>query len=95
MAIAQRLSLFLTNDSGPMHIGAALGTPTLAVFGSTSQELTGPLGPRVKVVNVDVDCAPCFERLCPDGHYECLVNIDPKRVLDIALSFAESAEREG
>jgi heptosyltransferase-2 len=94
MAIAEKLTLFLTNDSGPMHIGAALGVPTLAIFGSTSDVLTGPLGPRVKVVKVDVDCAPCFERLCPDGHYECLTNIDPKRVLDEAFTLAGSAKRE-
>jgi heptosyltransferase-2 len=94
MALASKLSLFLTNDSGPMHIGAALGVPTLAIFGSTSAEFTGPLGKRVKVVKVDKDCAPCFERLCPDGHYECLTNIDPKRVLDEAFAFRESVDRE-
>ena len=49
MAIARRLKVFITNDSGPMHIGAALGVPTVAVFGSTDQELTGPLGPAVRV----------------------------------------------
>ena len=94
MAIAKRLELFLTNDSGPMHIGAALGTATLAIFGSTSVELTGPLGPRVKVVSDTLDCAPCFERECPDGHYECLTNVDPERVFDVALSFMDSEKKE-
>ena len=94
MAIAKRLELFLTNDSGPMHIGAALGIPTIAIFGSTSDELTGPLGARVKVVKEALDCAPCFERVCPDGHCECLTNIDPKRVLAEALSLMSSTEKE-
>lgn len=90
MAIAARLKLFLTNDSGPMHIGAALGTPTLAIFGSTSDVLTGPLGPKVKVVKVEVDCAPCFERICPHSHYECLINIDPESVLDEAFTLTKA-----
>ena len=94
MAIAKRLELFLTNDSGPMHIGAALGIPTLAVFGSTSDELTGPLGKRVKVVKEALDCAPCFERVCAPGHYECLTNIDPERVLAEAVSLMSSTEKE-
>ena len=93
MAIAERLTLFLTNDSGPMHIGAALGAPTLAIFGSTSDVLTGPLGPRVKVVDVDVECSPCFKRLCPKGHYACLVDIDPKRVLKEAFKLTENVEK--
>ncbi|MEE9543119.1 MAG: lipopolysaccharide heptosyltransferase II [Thermodesulfobacteriota bacterium] len=94
MALARRLDLFLTNDSGPMHIGAALGTPTLAIFGSTSAELTGPLGARVSVVSEPLDCAPCFERVCPDRDYECLTSIDPKRVLEVALALLNKEKKE-
>lgn len=94
MALARRLELFISNDSGPMHIAAALGTPTLAIFGSTSDKLTGPLGAKVRVVKEEMDCAPCFERVCPKGHYECLTNIDPARVLEVALSFVEVKKNE-
>ncbi|MBI5644189.1 MAG: lipopolysaccharide heptosyltransferase II [Deltaproteobacteria bacterium] len=72
MAIASRLELFITNDSGPMHIGAALGTPTIAIFGSTDPLLTGPLGPHARVVQKKTECSPCFERECRFGHYNCL-----------------------
>jgi heptosyltransferase-2 len=94
MALAKGLDLFLTNDSGPMHIGAALGVPTLAIFGSTSDELTGPIGPRVKVVKEPIDCAPCFDRVCAPGHYECLTKIEAERVLAEALSLMSSAGSE-
>ncbi|NQU10408.1 lipopolysaccharide heptosyltransferase II [bacterium] len=57
--------LLLTNDTGPMHLAAALGTPLVAVFGSTSAELTGPLGGHCTVVHEPVECNPCFLRECP------------------------------
>ena len=94
MALTRRLELFITNDSGPMHIAAALGTPTLAIFGSTSDVLTGPLGPKVEVVREEIACAPCFERVCPDGHYECLTSVDPERVLNVALSFVDADKKK-
>ncbi|MEE9542986.1 MAG: lipopolysaccharide heptosyltransferase II [Thermodesulfobacteriota bacterium] len=94
MAIAARLDLFLTNDSGPMHIGAALGAPTLAIFGSTSDELTGPLGHRVKVVREPIDCAPCFERECKYGHYECLTKIEAAQVLAEAVALMSGEDKE-
>ncbi len=84
MAFAPRLGVFITNDSGPMHIAASLGVPTLAVFGSTDPELTGPLGERVEVVYKGVDCSPCFKRQCPYGHYKCMTEITPDEVFDSA-----------
>ena len=95
MALTKRLDLFLTNDSGPMHIGAALGAPTLAIFGSTSDVLTGPLGKHVKVIKEGLDCAPCFERVCADEHYECLTKIMPAKVLTEAMSLMKRAKEEG
>lgn len=84
IAIASRVNIFITNDSGPMHITAALGTPTVAVFGSTDTTLTGPLGRNVKVVTKNIDCSPCFRRECRYGHYKCLEAITPAEVLEKA-----------
>jgi heptosyltransferase II len=61
-------SLMITNDSGPMHIAAALGVPTVAVFGSTDERVTGPCGARTRVVKHPVDCSPCLLRECPIDH---------------------------
>lgn len=73
-------NLFITNDSGPMHIASALDVPTVAIFGSTDPRLTGPLGERSVVVKKDLDCSPCFERRCPFGHYGCMANITVEEV---------------
>jgi heptosyltransferase-2 len=61
-------SLMITNDSGPMHIAAALGIPTVAVFGSTDERVTGPSGPRTRIVKKPVECSPCLLRDCPIDH---------------------------
>lgn len=61
-------SLMITNDSGPMHIAAALGVPTVAVFGSTDERVTAPFGPRTRVVKHPVECSPCLLRECPIDH---------------------------
>src|SRR5262245_20546008 len=61
-------SLMITNDSGPMHIAAALGTPTVAIFGSTDERATGPLGLRTRIVRRPVECSPCLLRECPIDH---------------------------
>lgn len=61
-------SLMITNDSGPMHIAAALGVPTVAVFGSTDERVTGPCGPRTRIVKHAVECSPCLLRECPIDH---------------------------
>jgi lipopolysaccharide heptosyltransferase II len=61
-------SLMITNDSGPMHIAAALGVPTVAVFGSTDDKVTGPCGPQTRIVKHAVECSPCLLRECPIDH---------------------------
>jgi ADP-heptose:LPS heptosyltransferase len=57
--------LLLTNDTGTMHLAAHLGVPVLAIFGSTEDRLTGPLGPASRVLRHHVPCSPCFLRECP------------------------------
>jgi heptosyltransferase-2 len=93
MSILSYLKVFITNDSGPMHISAALGVPTVAVFGSTDPALTGPLGPQVRVMIKKADCSPCFERECLYNDFRCLASIKPEEVLEAAESMM--AEGEG
>jgi heptosyltransferase-2 len=68
MGVLAESSLMITNDSGPMHIAAALGVPTVAVFGSTDDRVTGPQGARTRVVKHAVECSPCLLRECPIDH---------------------------
>jgi heptosyltransferase-2 len=73
----------VTNDSGLMHVAAALDLPLVAIFGSSSAEHTPPLTSRnrIAIETLRLSCAPCFERVCPLGHTRCLTDIPPARVL--------------
>ena len=64
ISMISECDLLVTNDSGPMHIGYAVRTPVVAIFGSTSPEHTGPVGKKDIAIKKDLDCAPCFEREC-------------------------------
>jgi len=82
--LAAACRLFLTNDSGAMHVASALGLPTVAVFGPTDEQATGPVGPVVRVIREPVDCAPCGFRECPTDH-RCMNRIPAARVAEAAL----------
>ena len=80
MAVMSLLNVFITNDSGPMHIASAMGVSTVALFGSTSFTHTGPLAENTIVVYDGIECSPCFKRTCPYGHYDCFKDITVDRV---------------
>ena len=91
--ILSQVTAVVSNDSGLMHIAAALQRPLVVVYGSTSPGFTPPLAEMVAVEQIPVDCGPCFKRECPLGHMKCMVNLEPKRVvasLDRLLASMES-----
>lgn len=70
----------VSNDSGLMHVAAALNRPLVAVYGSTSPGFTPPLADQVEIVRLGLECSPCFERTCRFGHYNCLRQLEPDAV---------------
>lgn len=87
MALLSSCSFLVTNDSGPMHVGAALGIPLAAIFGPTDWRKTSPWTSRAKIVHAGVDCSPCRLRECDRGH-ECMLGVTPGMVIDAARSLA-------
>lgn len=88
MAYISQLDLFITNDSGPMHIANAFGIPIVAIFGPTSPEATSPFHQPYIIVKKDVSCAPCKYRSCPIGHI-CMTEISVEEVYSAVLNLLE------
>jgi heptosyltransferase-2 len=82
--LAAACRIFITNDSGAMHIASALGVPSVTVFGSTDDVTTGPTSPLARIVREPVECSPCLRRECPIDH-RCMTRIPASRVITVAL----------
>jgi heptosyltransferase II len=89
--LAAACEVFLTNDSGPMHIASALGVPTIAIFGPTDERATGPIGLHTRIVREPVECSPCLLRECPIDH-RCMLRVSADRVAQTALTLFNSVQ---
>jgi len=88
MAVLSLCRIMVTNDSGPMHVGAALGVPIVAVFGPTDHTTTSPLAETCRIVRREADCAPCLLRQCPTDH-RCMESVAVEDVLVAARQLLE------
>ena len=83
LAIISKLNLFITNDSGLMHVAAALKIPLIAIFGSTNPITTSPWSSNSKIVRIPIDCSPCLKKECPKAHKLCMENINVDMVFEL------------
>lgn len=83
----------VTNDTGTMHFAMVLGTPVVAIFGSTDPDLTGPwTGKCNKVIKADIHCSPCFKKTCPQGTFDCFKNISVEEVANAVFEVLNGAK---
>jgi heptosyltransferase-2 len=80
MALIGECDVFVTNDSGLMHVAAALHTPLVAIFGSTDHIATGPYADNAVVIRKPLPCSPCKKTHCPEKHFRCMKLIDSDEV---------------
>lgn len=94
-ALLDLADLMVTCDSGPMHIAAAQGTPTLAVFGSTDPVRTGPFGQLEHVARGECELMPCLKRRCPGMGHKCMRDLEPAKVAEKALALLRRTADKG
>lgn len=81
-ALLARCDLVISNDSGPVHVAAAVGTPTITIFGPSDDLKYRPLGEKHKIVTSSVDCRPCGKHKCPLGHHHCMTDIKVEKIIN-------------
>ena len=86
-AVLETCDALVTADTGPMHMGVAVATPTVALFGATNADRTGPYGDRNIVLNMHLSCSPCYRKPTCDGRVDCMRAITPEMA-------REAVERE-
>lgn len=92
-ALIKRADLLITNDTGPRHFAAAFGTPVITVFGSSDPAWTETRFAGERSVHLDLDCQPCMKRVCPLRHHDCMMKLEPARVLEAAEAVLGEARR--
>jgi heptosyltransferase-2 len=90
VGLLARTHLLLANDTGAMHVAAAVETPVLAIFGPTDAQATGPLGPHSRIVREPVPCSPCLLRECPIDH-RCMTRVTVEQVLHAAVELLKNS----
>lgn len=80
----------VSNDSGLLHVAAALSKPVVGIYGSTSPDFTPPLAEQVKLLATDIECRPCFKRECPFGHLRCLTELKPSLAIESVELYSNS-----
>ncbi|MEJ6951186.1 lipopolysaccharide heptosyltransferase II [Natronospora cellulosivora (SeqCode)] len=87
-ALVEYCDLVISNDSGPVHVAAAVGTPTITIFGPSNDQKYRPLGDKHRILkNDDISCRPCGEHQCPLNHHKCMEEIEVSQVLDLLDNF--------
>jgi heptosyltransferase-2 len=76
------VTVVVSNDSGLMHISAALRKPLVVVYGPTTAGFTPPLHDKAKILTLALECQPCFQRECPLKHHRCMIELQPEKVLN-------------